>query len=92
MGSPCRVHFSTRAKGYHDFPATRLLRGRNGARFELNFVFNEGLCLNKHRTSSFLAYGEVGKRVLKFQANFSEVFAKISTSNSTSSFPTFSLT
>ena len=23
------------------------VRGKNGARFEINFVFNEGLCLNK---------------------------------------------
>ena len=32
----------------------------------------------KDRTSSFLAYGEAGKRELKFQANFSEVFEVLS--------------
>ena len=34
--------------------------------------FSENELLRKDRTSSFLAYGEVGKRVLKFQAHFSD--------------------
>ena len=32
----------------------------------------------KDHTSSFLTYGEAVKRVLKFQANFSEVFEVLS--------------
>ena len=30
-----------------EFVPTRLCRRQNGTRFEMNFVFNEGLCLNK---------------------------------------------
>ena len=33
------------------------------------------------RTSSFLPYGETVKRVLKFQANFSEVFEVLSSND-----------
>ena len=36
--------------------------------------FSENELLSKDCTSSFLAYCEVGQRVLKFQAHFSEVF------------------
>ena len=32
----------------------------------------------RDRTSSFLPYGEAGRRQLKFQANFSEVFEVLS--------------
>ena len=28
--------------------------GKNGTRFEMNFVFNEGLCLNKCHTNSYI--------------------------------------
>ena len=35
--SPCRARFGTRV----------LFRGKNGARFKFDFVFNEGMCLNK---------------------------------------------
>ena len=40
--------------------------------------FSENELPRKDRTSSFLAYGGAGKRVLKFQANFSEVFEVLS--------------
>ena len=39
--------------------------------------FSENELPRKDRTSSFLTYGEAGKRVLKFQANFSR-FSKYS--------------
>ena len=76
-GFPFRANFSTSAQVWpcvcHEIPGTR---DKNGSRFEFNFVFNEGRCLNKGTvsenellrkdgTSSFLAYCEVGKRVLK---------------------------
>ena len=35
----------------------------------------------RDRTSSFLPYGEAGKRELKFQANFSEVFEVLSSND-----------
>ena len=35
----------------------------------------------RDRTSSFLPYGETVKRVLKFQANFSEVFEVLSSND-----------
>ena len=35
----------------------------------------------KNRTSFFLPYGETGKQVLKFQANFSEVFEVLSSND-----------
>ena len=40
--------------------------------------FSEIHLPRKDRTSSFLPFGEAGKRVLKFQANFSEVFEVLS--------------
>ena len=36
----------------------------------------------RDRTSSFLPYGEAGKRELKFQANFSKVFEVLSLNDS----------
>ena len=36
--------------------------------------FSENELARKDRTSSFLTYGEAGKRVVKFQANINEVF------------------
>ena len=47
--------------------------------------FSENELPRKDCTSSFLTYGEAGKRVLKFQANFSEVFEVLS-SNDRSNF------
>ena len=35
----------------------------------------------RDRTSSLLPYGEAGKRELKFQANFSEVFEVLSSND-----------
>ena len=35
----------------------------------------------KDHTSSFLTYGEAGKRVLKFQANFRDVFEVLSSND-----------
>ena len=55
----------------------------------MNFSKNE--LPSKDCTSLFLVYGEAGKCVLEFQANFSEVFEVFSSnnrSNWTSSFPT----
>ena len=62
------------------------VRGKNGTRFEYNIVFNDCWCLNKgtspkmscpgrtaHHPSWHIVH-EVGKRVIKFQANFTEVF------------------
>ena len=49
----------------------------------------------KDRKLSFLAYDDAGKRVLEFQANFSEVFEVVNSndrSNLASSSPTFSKT
>ena len=40
--------------------------------------FSENELPRKDRRSSFLTYGEAGERVLKFQANFSEVFVVLS--------------
>ena len=40
--------------------------------------FSENELPRKDRTSSFLTYGEAGKRVLKFRANISEVFEVLS--------------
>ena len=40
--------------------------------------FSENELPRKDRTSPFLTYGEAGKRVLKFQANISEVFEVLS--------------
>ena len=70
------------------FQGHSLVHGKNGARFEINFVFNKGLrpvsqIMNfsenelprKDCTSSFLTYGEAGK----LQANFSKVFKVLST-------------
>ena len=45
----------------------------------MNFSDNE--LLRKNRTSSLLAYGEAGKGVLNFQANFSEVFEVLSSND-----------
>ena len=42
----------------------------------MNFSVNE--LPRRDRTSSFLPYGEAGKREVKFQANFSEVFEVLS--------------
>ena len=41
-------------------------------------IFSKNELPGKDCTSSFLPYGEAGKRVLKFQANFSEVFEVLS--------------
>ena len=38
--------------------------------------YSENELLRKDGTPSFLSYGEAGKRVLKFQANFSKVSSK----------------
>ena len=43
--------------------------------------FSENELPRKDRTSSFLTYDEAGKRVLKFQANFSEVFEVLSSND-----------
>ena len=45
----------------------------------MNFSNNE--LLRKRRTSSFLAYGQASKRVLKFQANFSDGFEVLSSND-----------
>ena len=43
--------------------------------------FSENELPRKDRTSSFLTYGEAGKRVLKFLANISEVFEVLSSND-----------
>ena len=43
--------------------------------------FSENELHRKDRTSSFLAYGKAGKRVLEFQANFSEVIEVFSSND-----------
>ena len=35
------------ALNFMTFQGHGSVRGKNGARFEINFIFNEGLCLNK---------------------------------------------
>ena len=45
----------------------------------MNFSVNK--LPRKDRTSSFLTYGEAGKRVPKFQANFSKVFEVLSSND-----------
>ena len=57
--------------------------------------FSENELPRKDRTSSFLTYGEAGKRVLNFQANFrlGEVFEVLSSNDGSNFlFPTLSLT
>ena len=50
---PCWANFSARAYNSFDrefvmtFHGNGSIGGKNGARFEMNFVFNESLCLNK---------------------------------------------
>ena len=48
--------------------------------------FSENELFRKDCISSFLTYGEAGKRVLKFQANFSEVSKGSHGSNDGSNF------
>ena len=69
----------------HGLSAAKMVTG-----LDFNFVFNKGLCLmkfsenellRKDHTSSFLVCGKAGKRVLEFQANFSEVFEVLSSND-----------
>ena len=43
--------------------------------------FSENELPRKDRTSFFLPFGEAGKRVLKFQANFSKAFEVLSSTD-----------
>ena len=44
-------------------------------------IFSKNELPRKDRTSSFLPYGEAGKQVLQFEANFSEVFEVLSSND-----------
>ena len=75
-----------------EFVMTFQGRGRNGARFVIKFLFNEGLCLNKltfprnncsERTAHHPSWHMVRQVsvCLSFKPNFSEVFEVLSSND-----------
>ena len=72
----------TKFKGFGEVNTIKFWHGvTSTARCSHFRLFPENKLPREDRTSSFLTYGEAGKRVLKFQANFSEVFEVLSSND-----------